>query len=91
MEIRTKLTRVADLSHQFTELNDRFEGIFVEFKDVLFELQNKAERIEADPKMLAILNDKVIYIRFRNNNSCNDYASIKNIPHNHAAIVSYLI
>ncbi len=59
LEIRTKLTRVADLSHQFTELNDRFEGIFVEFKDVLFELQNKAERIEADPKMLAILNDKV--------------------------------
>jgi hypothetical protein len=27
------------------------------------------------------------YIRFRNSNSCNDYASIEIIPHNHAATV----
>ena len=59
LDVRTKLTRVADLSHQFTELNDRFESVFVEFKDVLFELQNRAERIDVDPKMLALLNEKV--------------------------------
>ncbi len=59
LDIRTKLGRVAELSHQFTELNDRFESLFVEFKDVLFELQNKAEKIESDPRQLEVLQEKI--------------------------------
>lgn len=59
LDIRTKLGRVAELSHQFTELNDRFESLFVEFKDMLFELQNKAEKIESDPRQLEVLQEKI--------------------------------
>lgn len=59
LDIRTKLGRVAEHSHQFTELNDRFESLFVEFKDVLFELQNKAEKIESDPRQLEVLQEKI--------------------------------
>ena len=51
------------------------------------------ETLTSSPQLVlySILNNKIIYIRFRNNNSCNDYASIENIPHNHAAIAGYLI
>lgn len=59
LDVRAKLSKVADLSHQFTEPNDRLEQIFVEFKDVLFELQNKAEKIEMDPQLLDELHQKV--------------------------------
>ena len=59
LDIRTKLSKVSEQSHQFTELTDRFEGIFVEFKDILFELQNKADKIEVDPSLLQTLQEKV--------------------------------
>ena len=59
LDIRTKLSKVSEQSHQFTELTDRFEGIFVEFKDILFELQNKADKIEVDPSLLQSLQEKV--------------------------------
>lgn len=58
-EMRSKLSKVADLSHQFTELNDRLESLFVEFKDVVFELQSKAEDLEMNPECLEELKDKV--------------------------------
>lgn len=58
-EMRSKLSKVADLSHQFTELNDRLESLFVEFKDVVFELQSKAEDLEMNPERLEELKDKV--------------------------------
>lgn len=59
LEVRSKLSRVADLSHQFTEDRDRFESIFVEFKDVLFELQNKAEQVHVNPQQLQALQEQV--------------------------------
>ena len=58
-EMRSKLSKVADLSHQFTELNDRLESLFVEFKDVVFELQSKADDLEMNPECLEELKDKV--------------------------------
>ncbi len=58
-EMRSKLSKVADLSHQFTELNDRLESLFVEFKDIVFELQSKAEDLEMNPECLEELKDKV--------------------------------
>ena len=59
LEVRSKLAKVADLSHEFTEANGRFESLFVEFKDLLFELQNKAENIQVNPQELLLLQDKV--------------------------------
>lgn len=49
-EVKMKLSKVAALSHQFTKINNRFEENFVEFKDLLFELQNEAEHLESDPE-----------------------------------------
>lgn len=58
-EIRSKLTKTAELSHHFSEISERFESQFLELKDLVFELQNEAEKIEINPKILAELNDKV--------------------------------
>lgn len=58
-DIRAKLSKTADLSHQFTEPSERLESIFLELKDIIFELQNKAEDIVIDPNELNELKDKV--------------------------------
>ena len=59
LDAKNKLSKVADLSHEFTLLKDRFEGNFIELKDILFELQSKAEEIEINPEVLEDLNDKI--------------------------------
>ena len=59
LDTKSKLSRVADLSHEFSELKQRFEENFVELKDILFELQNKAEQIEVNPELLEVLNSKI--------------------------------
>ncbi len=59
LDSKNKLSKVADLSHEFSELKVRFEENFVELKDILFELQNKAEEIEINPELLDELNLKI--------------------------------
>ncbi|OWR15451.1 DNA repair protein RecN [Chryseobacterium sp. VAUSW3] len=55
-EIKGKLGKVADLSHEFTLLNQRLQENFIEFKDIIFELQDAAEKMETSPEMLLTLN-----------------------------------
>ncbi|MEC5157294.1 DNA repair protein RecN [Chryseobacterium sp. MP_3.2] len=59
LEVKTKLSKVAALSHEYTELSARFEENFVEFKDLLFELQNQAEHMEVNPENMFDLNEKI--------------------------------
>ncbi|WP_277110152.1 DNA repair protein RecN [Chryseobacterium taklimakanense] len=59
LDSKSKLAKVADLSHEFSELKQRFEENFVELKDILFELQNKAEQIEMNPQLLEELSSKI--------------------------------
>lgn len=61
-DVKNKLSRVADLSLQFSELNARLEENYVEFKDILFQLQNEVEKLDANPEDLLVLqeqNDKI--------------------------------
>ncbi len=55
-EIKGKLGKVADLSHEFTLLNQRLQENFIEFKDIIFELQDAAEKMETSPEILLALN-----------------------------------
>ena len=52
LDIKTKLAKVASLSHEYSKLNQRFEETFVEFKDLIFDLQNEAEKMETAPEVL---------------------------------------
>ncbi|WP_234109723.1 DNA repair protein RecN [Chryseobacterium sp. R2A-55] len=58
-EIKNKLSKVASLSHEFSLLNQRLEENFLEFKDIIFELQNESEKIETNPEVLFDLNAKL--------------------------------
>lgn len=66
VEVRHKLGKVAALSHQFTALNDRLESNFLEFKDIVFSLQNLSEDMESNPALLQNLSNQInkIYTLF---------------------------
>ncbi|KUJ57487.1 DNA repair protein RecN [Chryseobacterium aquaticum] len=56
-EAKNKLSKIAEVSHSFSELDERLEGAFVEMKDILSELEDEAEKIEINPEDLAILSE----------------------------------
>ncbi len=56
-EAKNKLSKIAEVSHAFSELDERLEGSFVEMKDILSELEDEAEKIEVNPENLAILSE----------------------------------
>lgn len=80
-DVKGKLSKVADLSHEFTLLNQRFQENFVEFKDILFELQDEAEKMETSPEILAELNQKLNTVNLlllkHNANSINELKAIR--------------
>lgn len=58
-DIRHKLGKVAALSHQFTELNDRLESNFLEFRDLVFSLHDLAEDMESNPALMQNLRNDI--------------------------------
>ncbi|KUJ51938.1 DNA repair protein RecN [Chryseobacterium sp. JAH] len=56
-EAKNKLSKIADVSHSFSELDERLEGSFLELKDILQELEGEAEKIEINPENLVILSE----------------------------------
>lgn len=57
-DIKNKLNKIAELSLQFSELNQRFEENYIELKDTLFQLQNEAENLETNPEDLLVLQEQ---------------------------------
>ena len=80
-DVKGKLSKVANLSHEFTLLNQRFQENFVEFKDILFELQDEAEKLETSPEILAELNQKLNTVNLlllkHNANSIDELKTIR--------------
>lgn len=56
-EAKTKLSKIAEVSTNFSELNERLETSFVEIKDIITELEDEAEKTEIDPETLAQLSE----------------------------------
>ena len=79
-EAKSKLSKIAEVSTNFAELNERFETSFVEIKDILSELENEADRIEINPETLAQLlefNNKINTLFLKHNVS--DIEDLKEI------------
>lgn len=79
-EAKSKLSKIAEVSTNFAELNERFEMSFVEIKDILSELENEADRIEINPETLAQLlefNNKINTLFLKHNVS--DIEDLKEI------------
>ncbi|MCX8534544.1 DNA repair protein RecN [Chryseobacterium luquanense] len=56
-EAKSKLSKIAEVSTNFSELNTRLEGSFVEVKDIISELEDESEKIEMNPETLAQLSE----------------------------------
>lgn len=56
-EAKNKLSKIADISHSFSELDRRLDESFVEIKDIISELENESEKIEINPENLALLSE----------------------------------
>lgn len=56
-EAKNKLSRIAEVSAGFAELDERLETSFVELKDIISELEDEAERIEVNPENLVVLTE----------------------------------
>ncbi|MCO7332395.1 DNA repair protein RecN [Riemerella anatipestifer] len=54
-DAKTKLYRVSEASSQFDEVNQRLDSVFEEFKDIISEVENQAEKIEMNPHLLSEL------------------------------------
>jgi len=79
-EAKSKLSKIAEVSTSFAELNERFETSFVEIKDILSELENQADKIEINPETLAQLlefNNKINTLFLKHNVS--DIEDLKQI------------
>lgn len=58
-EVRAKIVKTGELSHQFTQISERFEQNFLDLKDIVFDLQNKAESLDSDPELMEKLNSQL--------------------------------
>lgn len=56
-EAKNKLSKIAEVSGSFSELDERLETSFVELKDIISELEDEAESIEVNPEHLALLTE----------------------------------
>ncbi|WP_415324474.1 DNA repair protein RecN [Chryseobacterium sp. MMS23-Vi53] len=69
-EAKNKLSKIAEVSTSFAELDERLETSFVELKDIISELENESEKIEINPESLAILaelNNKINSLFLKHN------------------------
>jgi len=56
-EAKNKLSKISEVSHSFSDLDERLETSFVEIKDIISELENEAENIEINPENLTLLSE----------------------------------
>lgn len=56
-EAKNKLSKISEVSHSFSDLDERLETSFVEIKDIISELENEAEKIEINPENLTLLSE----------------------------------
>lgn len=81
-EVRVKLNKIAQLSHQFENPQQRLEEVWLELKDLLLELENEAENIDINGELLQELNlktNKVNSLFLKHNvNSVDELIAIRN-------------
>lgn len=81
-EVRNKLNKISQLSHQFENPQQRLDEIWIELKDLILELENEAENIDINGELLQELNQKTNKINSlflkHNVNSVEELIEIRN-------------
>jgi len=58
-EVRNNLTRISGFSSNYSSLHDRVQSVIIELDDIVQELENSLERVEANPEELLEVNAKL--------------------------------
>lgn len=58
-EVRNNLTKISGFSTTYTGLHDRVQSVIIELDDIVQELDNSLERVEANPEELVEVNSKL--------------------------------
>jgi len=69
-EAKNKISKIAEVSNSFSELDERLETSFVELKDIVSELENEAEKVDINPEnlvLLTVLNNKLNTLFIKHN------------------------
>ncbi|MGS0747804.1 DNA repair protein RecN [Halpernia sp. GG3] len=81
-DVRIKLNRIAQLSSQFENPQQRLEEVWLELKDLLLELENEGENIDINGELLQELNfrsNKINSLFLKHNvNSVKELIAIRN-------------
>ena len=81
-DVRIKLNKIAQLSSQFENPQQRLEEVWLELKDLLLELENEGENIDINGELLQELNfrsNKINSLFLKHNvNSVEELIAIRN-------------
>lgn len=58
-EVKATLQKIAGLSSEFNELNERVSSVLIEFDDIANEIFNQSEKLVNDPEQLELVNQKL--------------------------------
>ncbi|HSP40731.1 MAG TPA: DNA repair protein RecN [Gillisia sp.] len=58
-EVRNNLTKISGFSSTYASLHDRVQSVIIELDDIVQELENSLERVEANPEELLEVNSKL--------------------------------
>jgi len=58
-EVRNNLTKISGFSANYASLQDRVQSVIIELDDIVQELENSLERVEANPEELVEVNAKL--------------------------------
>lgn len=81
-EVRNKLNKISQLSHQFENPKQRLEEVWLELKDLILELEDEAENMDINGELLQELNLKTnklnsLFLK-HNVNSVEELIDIRN-------------
>lgn len=58
-ELQTKLSKIASFDTAYNAMYERAQSLKIELDDLIFDLENNAESVNADPHSLEALNDRL--------------------------------
>lgn len=58
-KIRINIQKISTFAKDYADINNRFESIFIEYQDIIAEIENAFEKLDVDPEEIENLNQRL--------------------------------
>lgn len=58
-KIRINIQKISTFAKDYADINNRFESIFIEYQDIITEIENAFEKLDVDPEEIENLNQRL--------------------------------